>query len=32
MFTLGLVVGLAIFVLGVVGGTLLQVKVGWPWK
>jgi hypothetical protein len=32
MFVFGLVVGLLIFLLGVVGGTLLQGKLGWPWK
>jgi hypothetical protein len=32
MFTLGLIVGLVIFAAGVVGGSLLQNKTGWPWK
>ena len=32
MFTLGLVVALLILALGIVGGTYLQFKTGWPWK
>lgn len=32
MFVFGLIVGLAIFIVGAVGGTLLQAKLGWPWK
>lgn len=32
MFTLGLIVGLVIFVAGVAAGSLLQSKTGWPWK
>jgi hypothetical protein len=32
MFVFGLIVALAIFAVGVVGGTLLQSKLGWPWK
>lgn len=32
MFVLGLIVGLLIFAVGAAGGTLLQSKLGWPWK
>lgn len=31
MFVFGLLIGLAIFVLGAAGGALLQSKLGWPW-
>jgi hypothetical protein len=32
MFVLGLIVALLILAAGLVGGTYLQFKTGWPWK